>query len=411
MQFDPRLPSFENTALAFQYKSNGALKKARFLFGVMSNPWLVKVGTVLTPWAIRVGLPIKGLLRSTIFSQFIGGETLEGTAAVAKKLSDYKVQVILDYGVEGKQGEGFFDQARDQFVQVIDFAATQPNIPFISIKLTGLARFQLLEDLHNKMSSLDFPLLTRYEKALNSLPLELLNEWGRVCSRMEKICFHAAKCKVAVALDAEETWIQEPLDALAAVMMELCNKKVPVVYNTYQLYRTDRFEVIQKMLALANANGYISGAKLVRGAYMEKERKRAQEMRYSSPINPTKEATDQLYNQALEFCISHLDSFGVIVASHNEKSNLLAVQLLLEKGYPIQHPHIHWSQLYGMSDNITFNLAAAGCGVSKYLPFGPIEDVVPYLMRRAQENTSVKGQTGRELGLIQKELERRAHSA
>lgn len=404
-------PSFDNTALAFQYKSDPELKKARFLFKVMSNPMLVQLGIRLTPWSIRMGLPVKGLIRSTIFSQFIGGETLEQTIPVAAKLGSFQVKVILDYGVEGKQGEHFYDQARDEFVRVIDFAATQPNIPFISIKLTGLARFELLEELHRKMVVINKPLLERYELALNQLSPALLNEWGRVCSRMEKICFHATAKKIAVALDAEETWIQEPLDALCAIMMELCNKKSPFVYNTYQLYRTDRLEFLQAMQQLASSRGYISGAKLVRGAYMEKERKRATQLGYTSPINPNKEATDKLYNSALRFCIQHINHFGIVVASHNEQSCLLAFNLLIEQGLPSNHPHIHWSQLYGMSDNITFNLAAAGCSVSKYLPFGPIEDVVPYLMRRAQENTSVKGQTGRELGLIQKELVRRAHSA
>lgn len=405
------LPSFDNTALAFQYKSNAALRKARFLFGVMANPLLVKLGTKLTPWAIRLGLPVKGLIRNTLFSQFIGGESLAQTAVVAQKLAQYRVQVILDYGVEGKQGEAFYEQAKDEFICVIDFAATQENIPFISVKLTGLARFQLLEEIHRIMASIDRPLLDRYEKALSQLPIELLNEWGRVCSRMEKICFHAALKQVAVAIDAEETWIQEPLDALVATMMELCNKNKPIVYNTYQLYRSDRLSFLSQMHALAQERGYVSGAKLVRGAYMEKERKRAAQLGYASPINATKEATDQLYNEALCFCIQHLESFAIIVASHNEKSNLLAVQQLQEKGIDLQHPHMHWSQLYGMSDNITFNLAAAGCSVSKYLPFGPIEDVVPYLMRRAEENTAVKGQTGRELSLIQKELARRAQSA
>ncbi|MFM7511574.1 MAG: proline dehydrogenase family protein [Bacteroidota bacterium] len=404
-------PSFDNTALAFQYKSDAALKKARFLFKVISNPLLVQVGTRLAPLSIKMGLPVKGLIRSTLFSQFIGGETLAQTIPVAARLGSFQVKVILDYGVEGKQGETFYDEARDQFVRVIDFAATQPNIPFISIKLTGLARFELLAELHKRMISINKPLLERYELALNQLPPLLLNEWGCVCSRMEKICFHATSKKIAVALDAEETWIQEPLDALCAIMMELCNKKDPFVYNTYQLYRADRLTFLQSMHALASSRGYISGAKLVRGAYMEKERKRAADLGYPSPINPTKEATDLLYNEALHFCINNLNQFGVIVASHNEESCLLAYNLLVEQGLPANHPHIHWSQLYGMSDNITFNLAAAGCSVSKYLPFGPIEDVVPYLMRRAQENTSVKGQTGRELGLIQKELVRRAQSA
>ncbi|MBM3414156.1 MAG: proline dehydrogenase [Bacteroidetes bacterium] len=404
-------PSFDNTALAFNYKSDAALKKARFLFTVMSNPLLVLVGTRLVSWAIRMGLPVNGLIRSTLFSQFIGGETLEQTVPVAAKLNSFQVKVILDYAVEGKQGDHFYDQARDQFLRVIDFAATHPNIPFISIKLTGLARFELLEELNKRMVAIDKPLLARYELALNQLSPATLNEWGRVFSRIEKICFHATTKKIAVTLDAEETWIQEPLDALCAIQMELCNKKFPFVYNTYQLYRTDRLTFLQSMHELATSRGYITGAKLVRGAYMEKERKRAAEMGYASPINPTKEATDLLYDQTLRFCIDNLNQVGVIVASHNEESSLLAFNLLKEQGLPPDHPHIHWSQLYGMSDNITFNLAAAGCSVSKYLPFGPIEDVVPYLMRRAQENTSVKGQTGKELRLIQKELVRRAHSA
>lgn len=309
-------PSFDNTALAFQYKSDSELKKARFLFKVMSNPWLVQIGTRLTPWSIQAGLPVKGLIRSTLFSQFIGGETLEQTIPVAEKLGSFNVKVILDYGVEGKQGEHFFDQARDEFVRVIDFAATQSNIPFISIKLTGLARFELLEELHARMIAINKPLLERYEQALNELPAALLNEWGRVCSRMEKICFHASTKKIAVALDAEETWIQEPLDALCAIMMELCNKSAPFVYNTYQLYRTDRLEFLQAMYQLANSRGYISGAKLVRGAYMEKERKRAAALMYTSPINPTKEATDELYNKALRFCIEHIGHFGEIGRAH-----------------------------------------------------------------------------------------------
>lgn len=403
--------SFDNTQRAFQHKSDEELKKARFLFGLMSNPALVKMGALLTPVALRMGLPIKGLIRKTLFAQFIGGENLEQTAAVAKKLALHHVKVILDYGVEGKEGEENFDKACQVFLKVIDHAASEPNIPFMSVKVTGFARFGLLELLHQKMMAHQLPLLERYEAMLASLSSIERQEWERVCNRVETVCVYAASKNISVSIDAEETWIQEPLDALVTLMMEKCNKTKPIVFNTLQHYRHDRLAFLQESHQIASARNFIAGMKLVRGAYMEKERRRALAMGYLSPINATKAATDQDYNAGVKYCIDHIDRIAVVVASHNEYSNLLAVQLLQEKGLSLDHPHVHWSQLYGMSDNITFNLAQAGCSVSKYLPFGPIGDVVPYLMRRAQENTSVKGQTGRELGLIQKELERRNHSA
>jgi proline dehydrogenase len=403
--------SFDNTQRAFQHKTDDELTKARFLFSLMSNPTLVKIGASLTPLALRMGLPIKGLIRKTLFAQFIGGENLEQTATVAKKLALHNVKVILDYGVEGKEGEENFDKACQVFLKVIDHAASEPNIPFMSVKVTGFARFGLLELLHQKMKAHQLPLLARYEAMLASISSEEKEEWTRVCNRVETVCVYAASKNISVSIDAEETWIQEPLDALVTLMMEKCNKTKPIVYNTLQHYRHDRLAFLQESHQIAQDRHFIAGMKLVRGAYMEKERKRALDMGYPSPINPNKEATDQDYNAGVKYCIEHIDRIAVVVASHNEYSNLLAVQLLQEKGLPLNHPHVHWSQLYGMSDNITFNLAQAGCSVSKYLPFGPIGDVVPYLMRRAQENTSVKGQTGRELGLIQKELERRKHSA
>jgi proline dehydrogenase len=378
---------------------------------MMSNPMLVKIGAQLTPLALRMGLPIKGLIRKTLFAQFIGGETLEQTAQVAQKLAQHNVKVILDYGVEGKEGEENFDKACQVFIKVIDHAASEPNIPFMSVKVTGFARFGLLELLHQKMTSISLPLLERYEAMLATLTDEEREEWKRVCHRVETVCMYAASKNIAVSIDAEETWIQEPLDALVTLMMEKCNKTLPIVYNTLQHYRHDRLAFLEESHRIAKERNFIAGMKLVRGAYMEKERKRAALMGYPSPINPDKNATDQDYNAGVKYCIEHLDRIAVVVASHNEYSNWLATQLLHEKGLPFNHPHVHWSQLYGMSDNITFNLAQAGCSVSKYLPFGPIGDVVPYLMRRAQENTSVKGQTGRELGLIQKELDRRKHSA
>lgn len=411
MNADPASISFDNTQNAFEYKSDKELKKAAFLFSSMGNAALVKLGTRLTPWMIRSGLPVKGLIRNTIFSQFVGGETLEETAAVARKLSEYHVQVILDYGVEGgDEGEKGFDHACGEFIRVIDYAATQPNIPFMSVKVTGIARFELLEKLDRGIGSPDEggSLMVRYGRAVAALTNQEREEWERVQQRMERICRAAEAQKVGVLIDAEETWIQDPVDVLTILMMEKMNRQGRVtVYNTVQLYRWDRLKFLKDCYEAAVQRDFILGAKLVRGAYMEKERRRAEEMGYASPIQADKEASDRDYNLALEFCVAHLDRIALIVASHNEYSNLYAVRLLQERGLPLNHPHIHFSQLYGMSDNITFNLAKAGCPVSKYLPFGPIRDVVPYLMRRAQENSSVSGQTGRELGLIRKELKRR----
>ena len=401
------LISFDNTEFAFEYKTDKELRKANFLFSSMSHSWLVNMGVKVTPWAIKTGLPINGLIRNTIFSQFVGGETLEETTVVAKNLGKYNVQVILDYGVEGKEGEDNFDHACDEFIRVINYAASQSNIPFMSIKVTGFARFSLLEKLDSMMTANTGTLMKRYLKAIDDLPAVEKEEWHRVRRRMMRICETAAEKKVGVLVDAEETWIQDPVDALTILMMDSFNKGRVVVYNTIQLYRHDRLKFLIDSHEAAEERNFILGAKNVRGAYMEKERKRAQEKGYASPIQADKESTDRDYNKALEFCISHLERIALIAATHNEYSNLYTTQLLEKYGYPFNHPHIHFSQLYGMSDNITFNLAHAGCSVSKYLPFGPIKDVIPYLMRRAQENTSVKGQTGRELGLIKKELERR----
>ena len=399
--------SFDNTEFAFEYKSDRQLKKSRFLFSLMGKPWLVKLGTRLAPWSIRSGLPVKGLIRRTIFAQFVGGETLEETAVVAKHLGEFNVQVILDYGVEGKEGEDNFDHACEEFIRVINYASTQPKIPFMSVKVTGFARFALLEKMDSLMHASQGTLMKRYMKAIDELNPDEKEEWHRVRNRVLRICETGAERNVGVFIDAEETWIQDPVDALVIMMMDTFNKKKCVVYNTLQHYRHDRIEFLKDSHAAAVERGFILGAKLVRGAYMEKERKRAADMNYPSPINPDKESSDRDYNAGVRYCIDHIDRIALVVASHNEFSNLYATQLLLEKGLPLNHPHVHWSQLYGMSDNITFNLAHAGCSVSKYLPFGPIGDVIPYLMRRAQENTSVKGQTGRELGLIASELKRR----
>ncbi len=402
------LVSFDNTINAFEYKSDAELKKARFLFRSMGKAFLVKWGIRLTPWAIRAKLPIKGIIRNTIFYQFVGGETLEQTASIAQKLATYHVQAILDYGVEGgENGESGFDHACAEFIRVINYASSQPNIPFMSIKVTGFARFELLEKLDSSLESAAGPLMKRYAAALASFTEEESAEWKRVQSRMQMICEAAAAKNVGILVDAEETWIQDPVDVLSIQMMAEFNKEKVIVFNTVQLYRRDRLSFLKDMQEAALLKNFVLGVKLVRGAYMEKERERAEVRHYPSPIQVNKEATDRDYNSGVSFCLDHLDHISVIIASHNEYSNLHATQLLLEKGLPLNHPHVHFSQLYGMSDNITFNLAKAGCSVSKYLPFGPIEDVVPYLMRRAEENSSLSGQTGRELALIQKELNRR----
>lgn len=389
--------SFDNTENAFEYKSNKELKSAKFLFSTMGYPWFVQLGTRLTPFIMKTGLPVHGIIRKTIFKQFVGGETLEETADVGAVLGKYGVQVILDYGVEGKEGEDSFDHATEEFIRVINYAATQTNIPFISIKVTGLARFALLQTLNEA---------PRLRSGIHDHEAEI-DEWDRVRERMYAICEIASEKNIGVLVDAEESWIQDPIDRLTMEMMEIFNKGKVVVYNTIQLYRHDRLHFLKLSHQIAQQKGFKLGVKLVRGAYMEKERARAKEMGYPSPIQPDKEASDKDYDLAVRYCIDHLEQIAVIIASHNEASNLLTAELLDQKNIPHNHPHIHFSQLYGMSDNITFNLAKEGFSVSKYLPFGPIRDVIPYLMRRAQENSSVSGQTGRELSLIKRELARR----
>jgi proline dehydrogenase len=400
--------SFENTENAFAYKSDAELKKARFLFRSMGNAFLVKLGTKITPLAIRLKMPIKDLIRKTIFSQFVGGETLEETATVANKLAKYNVRVILDYGVEGgNNGEEGFNEACEEFIRVINYAATQTNIPFISIKVTGFARFELLEKLDRSLDLTSGSLMKRYASALATFSQDELAEWERVRTRMHKICVFAAEKNIGVLVDAEETWIQDPVDVISIQMMDEFNKNRVIVYNTVQLYRHDRLAFLKDMLEAAMLKDFILGVKLVRGAYMEKERARAEEYKYFSPIQRDKQSTDHDFNEGVAYCLANIKYVAAIIATHNEYSNLRATELLRENGISFNDAHVHFSQLYGMSDHITFNLAKAGCSVSKYLPFGPISDVIPYLMRRAEENSSLSGQTGRELSLIQKEIRRR----
>ncbi|OIQ97483.1 bifunctional protein PutA [mine drainage metagenome] len=389
--------SFENTENAFAYKTDKELKQSRFLFNTMDYPLFVPIGTRLTPFLMKTGLPVHGIIRNTIFKQFVGGESLSETSEVVSLLRQYGVQVILDYGVEGKQGEENFDKAADVFIDVINYAASQRDIPFISIKLTALARFALLQTLNEA---------PRLRSGIHDHEIEI-DEWNSVKNRVRRICEAAKEKNIGVLIDAEESWIQDPVDRLCIEMMETFNKEKAIVFNTIQLYRHDRLHFLELSHRIAKQKGFILGIKLVRGAYMERERSRAFLRGYPSPIQPDKESTDRDFDAACAYCINHVDEISVIIASHNEKSNLYGVQLLEINKLPFNHPNVHFSQLYGMSDNITFNLAKAGCNVSKYLPFGPIREVIPYLMRRAQENSSVSGQTGRELSMIRKEIKRR----
>ena len=389
--------SLENTQNAFAYKSTTDLKKAKFLFSVIQSPLIVSIGTKITPLLMKSGFPINGLLRSTIFNQFVGGETLEDSARVTKQMGAYGVQVILDYGVEAKEGEENFDSVTEHIIEAIDFAATQDNIPFVSVKITGVASMDLLEKLNEA---------PRLRSGIHDSESED-TEWGRVKERMFAICDVASEKGIGVLIDAEETWIQDPIDRLAIELMTVYNNEKAVVYNTYQLYRNDRLHFLQLSHKIAEEGKFILGAKLVRGAYMEKERLRATEKGYPSPIHDDKIATDADFNEAAAYCLKNAATIAMVLASHNEQSNMNVVEKMQAQGMAKNDPHVHFSQLYGMSDHITFNMASAGYSVSKYLPFGPLQDVIPYLMRRAEENTSVGGQTSRELTLLRRELARR----
>jgi len=386
------LPNFDNTEIAFKYRSNKALSRASFLFSSMASPWLAKLGMDFTQFAFKYSLPIKWAVKETIFRQFCGGEDLAETVLAVNTIAAYGVRTILDYSVEGKDDEAEFDHGVIELKKTIASAVAQkPNVPFVSVKPTGFGRFALLERWH------DGAPLSEAEQT----------EKERVIARIDAICKEAAAHQIGVLIDAEESWIQNAVDDLANTMMARYNNTRAIVYNTFQLYCQSRLDYLKKSFALAQTKEFILGAKLVRGAYMEKERARAAEKGYPSPIQINKEATDRDYDAAVQFCLEHLDRIWLFLGSHNEDSNAKGASYLAANGIEVNTEKVWFSQLYGMSDNISFNLAHAGYNVAKYMPFGPVKDVVPYLMRRAQENTSVAGQTGRELALIQKERQRR----
>jgi len=387
------IPQFDNTEISFRYRNDKELALARWLFRSMGSRTVTVIGSAVTQMALKAHLPVKGLIRKTIYQQFCGGESLEDAAKTADKIGKYQVNVILDYGVEGKESEADFERATGEMIKAIQFAASRPNIPFVSLKVTGFARFVLLEKIHEGTAL---------------LPGES-EEWKRVHQRIERICTAANEQNIMMLIDAEETWIQEPVNELTEKMMERFNKNRVIIFNTYQMYSSGTLDFLKDSMDKASAKGYLLGAKIVRGAYMEKERARAAKMGYPDPIQPNKEATDRDYDLAIAFCLEHIDRLALFIGTHNESSCLDAVRLMQAHHISAGCPNVYFSQLYGMGDNISFNLANAGYHVSKYLPYGPVADVIPYLMRRAQENTSVAGQTSRELLLINQEVKRRKH--
>ena len=382
---------FDDTAIAFERKTDAELRQMRFLFRMMNRAWLVNIGSRLTLIALKIRLPIQGIIKKTIFKQFCGGANLAECAVSSGALAKYKVKTVLDFGVEAKTTEADFARTEQENLKAIQAAAQNGNVPIISVKVSGLARFDLLEKISAQK------ILSNTEQA----------DATRAKQRLENICIMAADHDIAIFVDAEESWVQAAIDAWAVEMMQIYNRKKVVVYNTFQMYRHDRLAYLKTSWEAAQTGQYVLGAKIVRGAYMEKERDRAAKMGYASPIQPDKLTCDKDYNAAVAFCVAHHETIASCVASHNQKSSALQAALILEKGIDKKHAHLSFCQLYGMSDNLTFNLAKAGFNTSKYVPYGAVAEVIPYLIRRAKENSSVNGEVSRELGFIVSEIERR----
>ena len=384
---------FQNTKYAFEYKSYTELKKASWLFGVMNSQTLVSIGSTATLLALKLRMPIIWAIKNTIFEHFCGGTTLLKSKPSIEKMAEYGVSSMLDYGTEAKNSEEDFNRTMREIISAIHFANKNESVSVVVMKLTGLMPFSVLEKLHAKET------LTEKENAAFVA--------GK--KRVDCVCHLAMENKVKIYIDAEESWIQDPIDVFALELMERYNKEEAIVYNTFQMYRHDRLAYLKKVFSVAEQKDFILGAKVVRGAYIDKERNRAKEKNYPSPIQPTKEATDKDYNASLKFCFNNINNIAFCAATHNADSCEYLTKLIFNSNKPIprNHPHITFCQLYGMSDNLTFNLSRAGFTASKYLVYGPVRDVMPYLVRRAKENTAVTGDMSREAVLIKKELKRR----
>lgn len=382
---------FENTGTAFTLKSDSELERAYFLFKMISSQPLVRIGTAATNFALKAKLPVEGLIRSTVFDHFCGGVNEEDCLHVIDKLYTKGVSSVLDYSVEGKETEEQFDNAVEKILKIIRFCDEKEAMPIVVFKPTGFGRFHLYQ---KKTEGLDF---TESEQ----------REWDRVVARFDAVCKLAKEKDVEVLIDGEESWMQDAADDLVEDMMRRYNKDVTIVYNTLQTYRWDRLEYLKQLHKRAKAEGFKIGMKIVRGAYMEKERNRAEEKGYASPICENKNATDDNFNASMSYILGNLKEISIFIGTHNEASCYLAMELMEKYNIAKEDNNVWFGQLYGMSDHISFNLAASGYNVAKYIPFGPVKDVMPYLIRRAEENTSVAGQTNRELSLLKAEKKRR----
>ncbi len=387
--------TFNDTEIAFAWRSDRALRKAKFLFKTISWPWLVSAGSVLLKIALAIRFPISWIVKPTIFSHFVGGETLHESIPTVDALARYGVKSILDYSVEGKGTTKAQEDAYNEILNSIHNAASNPNITFSVFKPTGLIKVEVLEKVSSGIS-------------LSQAESEQFNIFKQ---RVHSLCSVSAKANTPILIDAEDSWYQKALDEVIRDMMFEFNKSHVLVYNTLQMYRVDRFDFLKEALKDASVNGFKLGIKFVRGAYMEKERERAEVMGYPSPIHPTKDDTDKAFNDAQEFGFANLNTISIFCGTHNEESVLKLCELMETAGINRNDPRITFSQLLGMSDNISFMLGHLGYNVAKYIPYGPVRVVMPYLIRRAQENTSVKGQTGRELSLITHEINRRITKA
>ena len=382
---------FDNTETAFRLKSDSELERAYFLFKMISIEPLVKIGTAATKFALNMRLPVEGLIRSTVFDHFCGGVNESDCMPVVDNLYDVGVFSVLDYSVEGKEGNDQLDSTLNKILELTDFSETKKAMPFSVFKPTGLGRFEL------------------YQKKSENIELseEEVNEWERVVNRVDKACKAALNANITLLIDAEESWMQDAADQLCEKMMAIYNKEGAVVFNTLQCYRWDRLDFLKEAHRKAKKGGYKLGYKIVRGAYLEKENERAEEKGYTSPMHKSKQATDDCFNKILNYILSNIGDIELFIGTHNEESVYLAMDLMKEKNIAINDSRIWFGQLYGMSDHISFNLGVLGYNIAKYIPFGPVKDVMPYLIRRAEENTSVAGQTSRELSLLKKEKERR----
>ncbi len=390
MEVEPKV-QFEDTAIAFSYKTDAELRKANFIFTLVNHPMISSIATGAVKLGLFLRLPIKGLIRSTVFDHFCGGETIDQCAPIVKKLGALHVGAILDYSVEGGETEEGFDKTTEEILRTFEASKKNGTIPFGVFKMTGLASTSLLEKINSKMT----------------LTPDELAAFDRVRNRVDRICARAHEYKVHVLIDAEETWIQDPIDQLAYEMMRKYNTQSAIVFNTYQMYRVDMLANMKSAYHDATMHNYYLGVKMVRGAYMEKERERADKMGYPDPIQPNKQATDDSFNKGLAFCIDNKQRISIMCGSHNDYSNQYLTVLMEKHSMKNNDDRVWFAQLYGMSDPISFNLAKKGYNVAKYLPYGPVKSVIPYLLRRADENTSVAGQSSRELMLIRKELNRR----